>query len=71
VGHSAPPLIEQRANAAARCLGITAMINAFQTWLRQIQYLIVHKFHTMTPHDYCIMLVLTISIGFVLLRGKN
>ena len=47
------------------------MVNAFQSWLRQIQYLIEHKFNTMTPQDYCIMLVLCISIGFVLLRGKN
>ena len=47
------------------------MINAFFAWLRQIEYLVQHKFDTMTPQDYCIMLVLCISIGFVLLRGKS
>jgi hypothetical protein len=71
VGHNALTSIDQRDIVEARCLGITAMVNAFQTWLRQIQYLIEHKFNTMSPEDYCIMLVLCISIGFVLLRGKS
>lgn len=47
------------------------MINAFQMWFGQIQNLIEHKFHTMSPHDYCIMLVFCISVGFMLLRGKS
>jgi len=47
------------------------MVNAFQMWLRQIERLVEHRFNTMSPQDYCIMLVFCISIGFVLLRGKN
>lgn len=47
------------------------MVNAFQVWTREFQHLIEQKFNTMSPQDYCIMLVFCISIGFVLLRGKN
>jgi hypothetical protein len=71
VGQSALTSVDQREVVEARCLEITAMVNAFQSWLRQIQHLIEHKFNTMSPQDYCIMLVLCISIGFVLLRGKS
>jgi len=47
------------------------MVNAFQMWFRQIERLVEHKFNTMSPQDYCILLVFCISIGFVLLCGKS
>lgn len=47
------------------------MLHGFQHWLHQIQHLVVHRFNTMSPQDYCIMLVFCIAIGFTLLRSGN
>lgn len=47
------------------------MVSAFQTWLYQIQSLTIHKFHTMSPQDYCVMLVLCVAAGYMLLRSRH
>ncbi len=47
------------------------MVSAFETWLYQIQSLTIHKYHTMSPQDYCVMLVLCVAVGYVLLRSNR
>ncbi|MBC7966044.1 MAG: hypothetical protein H7Z17_08985 [Fuerstia sp.] len=47
------------------------MVSAIESWLHQITNLTIHKYHTMSPQDYCIMLVLCVSAGYVLLRSNR
>ncbi len=47
------------------------MVSAFQNWLWAIKGLIIHKFNTLSPQDYCVMLVLCIAVGLTLLRSKH
>ncbi len=47
------------------------MVSSFENWLYQIQSLTIHKYHTMSPQDYCVMLVLCVSVGYVLLRSNR
>ena len=48
-----------------------SIVSGLQQWAMQIQKILIHKMDHLSPQDYCIMLVLCISIGFVLLRGKS
>ena len=47
------------------------MVTAFQTWLYQIEHLTVQKYQTMSALDYCIVLVLCFTVGFMLLRSRH
>lgn len=50
---------------------ILSIISGFQHWCGQIESIITFRMNHMSPQDYCVMLVLCISIGYVLLRGRS
>lgn len=47
------------------------MVNAFELWVYQIKNLTIHKFHTMSPQDYCLMLIVCVLAGYLLLRSNR
>jgi len=47
------------------------MVSAFELWLYQIQNLTIHRFQTMSPQDYCIMLLVCVVAGYMLLRSRH
>ncbi len=47
------------------------MLTALQLWLHQIESLIIHKYHTISPQDYCIMLLICGAVGLTLLYTKH
>ncbi len=48
-----------------------SILNSLDSWFYQTKSLIVHRFNHMSPQDYSVMLVISIAVGFVLLRGKR
>ncbi|GEM_PF-1056859 len=47
------------------------IISGLQHWANQVQQIVFNKMHHLSPQDYCIMLVLAISVGYCLLKGQN
>ena len=47
------------------------IVSGFQHWVSQIESLLIFKMNHLSPHDYCVMLVLCILIGYLLLRGRS
>jgi hypothetical protein len=47
------------------------MFSSFQQWLWEVKSLTIHKYNTLTPQDYCVMLVLCCAVGLTLLRSRN
>ena len=47
------------------------LFTGMQLWLVQIRSILMHRFNHLTPHEYCMMLLLCITLGVFLLRGKS
>jgi len=47
------------------------MFTLIQNWFWEIQSLTVHKYHTLSPRDYAVMLVVCGVIGLTLLCSRR
>ncbi|MFO0975665.1 MAG: hypothetical protein U0996_04665 [Planctomycetaceae bacterium] len=50
---------------------LLSVMSDFSRWIFQVQHIVSNRLNHMTPNDYTIMLVLTICIGYVLLKGRS
>jgi len=50
---------------------LLSIVSGLQHWANQVQNIVFNKMHHLSPQDYCVMLVLAISIGYCLLKGQN
>ena len=50
---------------------LLSIVGGFSRWLSQLQNLLKNRFDHLSPTEYCIMLVAGISVGWLLLRGRN
>lgn len=50
---------------------LLSVMSDFSRWIFQVQNIVSNRLNHMTPNDYTIMLILTICIGYVLLKGRS
>ncbi len=50
---------------------LSTLFSGLQQWASQVQQIMVNRMNHLSPQDYCVMLVLGISIGYCLLKGQN
>ena len=48
-----------------------SVVDGFNHWLLQLTRVLVYRFDHITPSEYCFMLVVCISVGWLMLRGRN
>jgi hypothetical protein len=48
-----------------------AFTSSFQLWIRQVMLFLVDRFHHLSPQEYCVIAAVSISLGFVCLKGKS
>ncbi len=48
-----------------------SIIDGFSNWVAQLQRVLISRFDHLTPNEYCMMLLFCISVGWMLLRGRN
>jgi hypothetical protein len=50
---------------------LLSILSDLQHWASQVRNIVFNKMHDLSRQDYCVMLVLAISIGYCLLKGQN
>ena len=50
---------------------LMSIMSGLTDWLSKVQTIIGRELAHLSPQEYCVGLVLCISAGVVLLRGKN
>jgi hypothetical protein len=48
-----------------------AFTSSFQLWMRQVLLFLVDRFHHLSPQEYCVIAAVSISVCYMLLKGKS